>query len=468
MTQVTQEKKKEKSGTLYAEHETIYARSVQGKLFDNLRVAAAVLTQIVFYGLVWLPWNDRQALLFHLVERKFYLFGLVFWPQDVIYLAILLIIMAYALFLVTALAGRVFCGYACPQTVYTEIYMWIEKWIEGDRAVRMKRDKGPFTATKARLKLTKHVLWLAVALWTSFTLVGYFTPMTELIHNFKTWTLGPWETFWIFFYAGFLYMMAGFMREQVCLYMCPYARFQSAMFDRDTLIVSYDEARGEPRGARKKGADDSAKGDCVDCGICVQVCPTGIDIRNGLQYECIGCAACIDGCDEVMEKVGLPKGLVRYTTENALAGTSEHGGVVGHIIRPRVVIYTVILMAILGATTWALNHRLPLKVDVLRDRTILSREADDGRIENIYTLRVINTDEKPHTYNLTVTGLKGIGINGATHIDVPSASSRTVSIAVRADQDNEPKGSNQIFFDIIAADSAALNAHEKSTFMLPR
>jgi cytochrome c oxidase accessory protein FixG len=250
--------------------------------------------------------------------------------------------------------------------------------------------------------------------------------------------------------------------------MCPYARFQSVMFDPDTLIVSYDPARGEPRGARKKGVDNSGKGDCIDCGICVQVCPTGIDIRNGLQYECIGCAACIDGCDEVMEKVGLPKGLVRYTTENVLAGTSAHGGIFGHMIRPRVVIYSVILAVILGATGWALGHRLPLKVDVLRDRTILSREADDGRIENIYTLRVINTDEKPHTYKLSVTGLKGIGINGATQIDVPSASSRTLSIAVRADEDNQPKGSNPIFFDIEAVGNPDLKVHEKSTFMLPR
>jgi cytochrome c oxidase accessory protein FixG len=467
MSQAAPEKT-EKTKSLYAEHETIYARSVQGKLFDNLRVAAAILTHLMFYGLVWLPWNDRQALLFHMVERKFYLFGLVFWPQDVIYLAVLLIVAAYFLFLVTALAGRVFCGYACPQTVYTELFMWIERWVEGDRAVRMKLDKAPMTGRKLRLKLTKHFLWLAVALWSSFTLVGYFTPMRELIHNLTTWTLGPWETFWIFFYAGFFYMMAGFMREQVCKYMCPYARFQSVMFDPDTLIVSYDPERGEPRAPRKKGASSAGKGDCIDCGICVQVCPTGIDIRNGLQYECIGCAACIDACDEVMEKVGLPKGLVRYTTENVLAGTSAHGGVFGHIIRPRVVIYSVILVVILAATGWALMHRLPLKVDVLRDRTILSREADDGRIENIYTLRVINTDEHPHTYDLSVTGLKGIGINGATHIDVPSADSRTLSIAVRADEDNQPKGSNQIFFDIVSKDNPALKAHEKSTFMLPR
>lgn len=458
----------EEPGSLYAKHKVIYAKSVQGRFFDNLRVATAILTQVVFYGLVWLDWNDRQAVLFHLVERKFYLFGLIFWPQDVIYLAVLLIISAYGLFLVTALSGRLFCGYACPQTVYTEFYMWIEKWIEGDRAARIKLDKEPLTARKLRLKVTKHLLWLALALWTGFTLVGYFTPMDELIHNFVTWTLGPWETFWIFFYSGFLYMMAGFLREQVCKYMCPYARFQSVMFDPDTLIISYDEKRGEPRGQRRKKGQEENKGDCIDCGICVQVCPVGIDIRNGLLYECIGCAACVDGCDEVMTKIGLPKGLVRYTTENAMAGTSLHGGVVGHIIRPRVVIYSAILAVIIGVTAWALAHRLPLKVDVLRDRTILSREADDGRIENIYTLRVMNTDEKPHTYSLTVTGLKGIGINGATTITVPSTTHRTLSLAVRADEDNEPKGSNQIFFDIVATDNPELKAHEKSTFMLPR
>ena len=458
-----------KTISLYAKHTKIHAKSVQGRFFDNLRVVAAILTQIVFYGLCWLDWNDRQAVLFHLVERKFYIFGLVFWPQDVIYLAILLIISAYGLFLVTALAGRVFCGYACPQTVYTEIYMWIERWVEGDRARQIKLDKLPASSMERLRKRTiKYALWAVVALWTGFTFVGYFTPMRELTHNVATWTLGSWETFWIFFYAAFLFLMAGFMREQVCKYMCPYARFQSVMFDPDTLIVSYDEARGEPRGMRRKGEDPKGKGDCVDCGICVQVCPTGIDIRKGLQYECIGCAACVDGCDEVMDKLGLPRGLVRYSTENAMAGKSEHGGIVGHLIRTRVVIYTTILIIITVVTAWTLAHRMPLKVDVIRDRSIMSREADDGRIENLYSLRVMNTDEKPHAYDFTVSGLNGIGIPGVKRIEVPPADARILSIAVRADVDPAKTGSNAIFFDVVAVGNPEIQRHEKAIFILPK
>jgi cytochrome c oxidase accessory protein FixG len=305
---------------LYEKHRTVYARSVDG-IFNNWRWAMVVFTQALFYGLCWIEWSGRQAVLFHIVERKFYIFGLVFWPQDVIYLAVLLVISAYGLFLVTAVGGRLFCGYACPQTVYTEILMWIERKIEGERPARMKLDAQPMNPRKLRLKVIKHSLWLLIALWTGITFVGYFTPIRELFGEIAAFDLGPWEAFWIFFYSAFLYLMAGFLREQVCKYMCPYARFQGVMFDPDTLIISYDPERGEPRGLRRKGAAAKAQplGDCVDCSICVQVCPTGIDIRNGLQLECIACAACIDACDQVMDKVGSPRGLIRYSTENALA-----------------------------------------------------------------------------------------------------------------------------------------------------
>lgn len=457
-----------KEVSLYAKRSKIYVKAVKG-IFANLRIYAAILTQVVFYGLCWLEWNGRQAVLFHLVERKFYLFGLVFWPQDVIYLAILLIISAYGLFLVTALAGRVFCGYACPQTVYTEVYLWIEHWVEGDRAQQMKLDRLPVTDPKRLVRRgVKYGLWAVVALWTGFTFVGYFTPVRELSQSIVTWNLGPWEMFWVFFYAGFLFLMAGFMREQVCKYMCPYARFQSVMFDPDTLIISYDEARGEPRGARRKGQADLARGDCVDCGICVQVCPTGIDIRKGLQYECIGCAACVDGCDEVMEKLSLPKGLIRYSTENAMAGKSRHGGVVGHLVRTRVVIYTAILVVITGVTAWSLAHRSSLKVDVMRDRSIMSREADDGRIENLYTLRVMNTDEQAHAYALSVSGLSGIGISGSNRVEVPAAGSVMQTVAVRADVDPAKTGSNPIHFDIVATDRPDIRQNEKSIFILPK
>ena len=295
--------------TLYEVRRKIYPRAVTG-LFAGWRWFCVLATQAVFYGVPWLTWNGRQAVLFDLAARKFYIFGLVFWPQDIVYLTVLLIISAYSLFLFTTVAGRLWCGYACPQTVYTEIFMWIERKVEGDRMARMKLDKQPVGARKVGLKAAKHGLWILLALWTGFTFVGYFTPIRPQWGEVWSGALGPWQTFWILFYGFATYGNAGWMREQVCKYMCPYARFQGVMFDPDTLVITYDAERGEPRGSRNRSADHKAKGlgDCVDCGICVQVCPTGIDIRNGLQYECIGCAACIDGCNQVMDKMGYPEG----------------------------------------------------------------------------------------------------------------------------------------------------------------
>ncbi|MFZ4537694.1 cytochrome c oxidase accessory protein CcoG [Propionivibrio sp.] len=453
---------------LFEKHKTIYSRSVKG-VFENWRWAMVIFTQALFYGLCWVDWGGRQAILFHLVERKFYIFGMVFWPQDAIYLAILLVISAYALFLVTAVGGRLFCGYACPQTVYTEIYMWIERKIEGDRAARMKFDAQPMSARKIRLKVVKHSLWLLVALWTGVTFVGYFTPIREVIGSIAAFTLGPWEIFWILFYAAFLYMMAGFMREQVCKYMCPYARFQGVMFDPDTLIITYDEERGEPRGLRKKDLDPTAQklGDCVDCGICVQVCPTGIDIRHGLQLECIACAACIDACDTVMDKVGFPRGLVRYSTENAMAKHYAPRDILGHLMRPRTILYSTILLAIIVATAWSLTTRIPLKVDILRDRSTLYREADDGRIENVFTMIIMNTDSTAHRYAINVSGVDGIDIAGDRIIEVPAASNKSSLLVASVADGAASKGSNKIFFEIRALNHDKIAVHEKSTFFMP-
>ncbi len=455
--------------TLYEKHKKIYPRSVKG-IFANWRWGLVWFTQLLFYGLCWIDWNGRQAVLFHLVERKFYLFGLVLWPQDVLYLAILLIISAYGLFLATAVGGRLFCGYACPQTVYTELLTWIEMKIEGERPARMKLDQGAKDARWWRLKITKHALWLIVALWTGFTLVGYFTPVSELLTSVRTFNFGPWEWFWILFYAGFLYMQAGFLREQVCKYMCPYARFQGVMFDPDTLIISYDPERGEPRAPRKKGADYKAQGlgDCVDCGLCVQVCPTGIDIRDGLQMECIACAACIDACDQVMDKVGYPRGLIRYSTEAAMEKRYTKKDILAHLMRPRTLLYGAILMLIVLATAWSVAMRIPLKVDIIRDRSTLSREADDGRIENVYTLHVMNTAEQAHRFSLSVSGLDGIDIVETERIiEVPAASSKSINVAVRAEASAGKKGSNPIYFDVQALNHEKLAVHEKTTFLMP-
>ncbi|MDP2792872.1 MAG: cytochrome c oxidase accessory protein CcoG [Sulfurisoma sp.] len=454
---------------LFEVHKKIQVRAVSG-IFANWRWTLVWFTQLLFYGLPWLNWNGRQSVLFDLVERKFYIFGLIFWPQDVFFLAVLLIISAYALFLFTAVGGRLWCGYACPQTVYTEIFLWIEQKIEGDRNARVKLDAAPMSARKALLRGSRYAAWVAVALWTGFTFVGFFTPIKTLSSELFTLSFGPWETFWVLFYGAFTYAFAGHLREQVCKYMCPYARFQGVMFDPDTLVITYDEERGEPRGTRRKGSDyrTQGKGDCVDCGICVQVCPTGIDIRQGLQYECIGCAACIDACDQVMEKMDYPKGLIRYSTENAIA---QHWGwkdIAGHIIRPRVVIYSAILVAITAAWLWGLATKPVLRVDVIRDRATLAREVEGGLIENLYRLQVMNVSEKSQNYVMSVTGLDKIEIAGDSGIEVAAASNKSILVQVRVPPESGKKGSNVIYFDVKSRNDEKVAVHEKATFLMPQ
>lgn len=439
---------------LYAIREVIQPRAVHG-VFANWRVALVLLTQAMYYGLPWLQWDNRQAVLFDLAARKFYIFGLVFWPQDFVYLTGLLVLAALALFLFTAVAGRLWCGYACPQTVYTEIFMWVESWLEGDHLARRKLDKSPWSTDKLRRRGLKHFVWVLIALWTGFTFVGYFTPIQILAAEVMSATLGPWETFWILFYGFATWGNAGFMREQVCKYMCPYARFQSVMFDSDTLTVTYDTSRGEPRGSRSKRADYKALGlgDCVDCSVCVQVCPTGIDIRDGLQYECIGCAACIDGCDQIMDKMGYPRGLIRYTTENVVKGKYPDSGILKHVLRPRTIIYTVLLALLSGAFVYSLATRVPLRVDVIRDRVALSKETDEGLIENVYRLQIINKDGQPHRYTLQAQGIDGLQVVTAGR-EIAAAPLQTIDIPVSLIADPvELKGrSIEVTFTIQAID----------------
>jgi cytochrome c oxidase accessory protein FixG len=445
---------------MYAKREEIYPREAKGR-YATLRWVCVWLTQVVFYGLPWLQWNGRQAVLFDLGARKFHIFGLVLWPQDFIYLAALLIISAYLLFLVTAVAGRVWCGFACPQTVYTEVFMWIERKIEGARSARIRLDRQPWTAQKIARKTAKHLAWGAVALWTGITFVGYFTPIDTLLASIAVLALGPWEAFWVLFYSLATYGNAGWLREQVCKYMCPYARFQSAMFDKDTLIVTYDTARGEPRGAQ-------AKGDCIDCSMCVQVCPTGIDIRNGLQYECIGCAACIDACNMVMDKVARPRGLIRYSTEHAMKQGWSPREISARVLRPRVLIYTGLLALIVAGFLASLAMRTPLKMDVIRDRGAMGREVDDGMIENVYRLQVMNTSEQAHTFRISVAGIDSIRLETPAEVRIDGATTRAVPVLVRIDHATGSKGSNPIAFTLEAVDDPGLRVEEKAVFLVPK
>ncbi len=473
---------------LYEIRKKIYPRAVHG-WFARWRWGLVFATQLIFYGLPWLTWNGRQAVLFEIAARKFYVFGLVLWPQDVIYLTALLVIAAYSLFLFTAIAGRLWCGYACPQTVYTNIFLWIERKIEGERTARMRLDRQSMSAGKLGLKSAKHAAWLALALWTGYTFVGYFSPIRDLGVRALTLDVGPWEAFWILFYGFATYGNAGFMREQVCKYMCPYARFQSAMFDKDTLIIAYDTERGEPRGARSRKADPAKAGlgSCVDCNICVQVCPTGIDIRRGLQYECIGCAACIDGCDQVMDKMGYARGLIRYASENALVQHYDRTTVWRRMWRPRTLIYTSLLAVIVVVTGVSLALRNPLKVDVIRDRGALAREAAPGVIENVYRLQIMNTDEKPRAFTIRATGLRDLAVTElAQPIAVDAISTRLVPLILRApaedaDEDGEEHGergkhdrdrarqtTRKIEIVVTAQDDAGIERREHSSFIFPR
>ncbi|WP_194721299.1 cytochrome c oxidase accessory protein CcoG [Noviherbaspirillum malthae] len=452
---------------MYEARREIYPREVKG-LYANWRWVCVWLTQLVFYGLPWMSWNGRQAVLFDLTARKFYLFGLVLWPQDFIYLALLLIICACSLFLFTAVAGRVWCGYSCPQTVYTEIFMWIERKIEGTRSARMRLDKQPWSVEKVARKSAKHFAWGLVALWTGFTFVGYFTPVHTLGNEVLAMSLGPWESFWILFYGFATYGNAGWMREQVCKYMCPYARFQSSMFDKDTLIVTYDQKRGEPRGARGRHANKAALGDCIDCSMCVQVCPTGIDIRDGLQSDCIGCAACVDACNMVMDKTGAPRGLIRYATENAMEKGLGSSDIRRRVLRPRVLIYSAILLLIVSFSAASLFGRDLVKLDVIRDRGSMGREVEDGMIENVYRLQIMNTDERTHRYRISVKGIDSIVLATEDEVTLEPTASRAVPVRVRIAHGKGEKGSNKIWFELKAVDDERLQVEEKAVFIVPR
>ena len=501
--------------SVYVKERKVYPREVTGR-FDRLRKAAVFWLLGMYYVFPWLQWDGRQAVLFDLPARKFYIFGLTFWPQDFTFLAMLLIILAMVLFFVTALAGRIWCGYACPQTVWTEVFLWMEQWTEGDRSKRMKLDAGPWNRNKIVRKGSKHLLWIVFALWTGFTFVGFFTPIVSLGQRIWPFDWNGWETFWVFFYALATLGNAGFLREQVCRYMCPYARFQSAMFDRDTLIIAYDPMRGEPRGPRRRGLGDvisrgrgllekamayelvfrasghdtagnamegarldaglandaefgasldvplprpnpELAGDCIDCFLCVQVCPTGIDIRNGLQFDCIACGACIDVCDEVMDKMGYPRGLIRYSTQNAIDGKPAR------VLRPRVFVYAALLLVLVGAWAWGIAARSPLIVDVLRDRNALYRVTAAG-VENGYTLKLVNKTDQEQDYRITLdSDTPGIALLGTGEpVHLPAA--QVASVPVEVSAPSSVQGRHDVQFVIESADGSVRQVVDSSFF----
>ena len=436
----------------------IYVRAVEG-LWTTLRRRLGWIAMLFFLLLPWIPWGDRQAVWFNLAEQKFHVFGLTIWPQDFTLLAALLMIAAFGLFFVTTYLGRVWCGYTCPQTVWTFIFMWFEEKLEGSRNKRMKQDQMPWSFDKLKRKTAKHGAWLLISLLTAMTFVSYFVPTREVYIEVFTLNASGSVYFWVIFFTFATYGNAGWMREIMCLHMCPYARFQSAMFDKNTYIVGYDTQRGETRGPRSRKADpkELGLGDCIDCDLCVQVCPTGIDIRNGLQYECINCGACIDACDTTMSRMGYDKGLISYTTENKLEGIKEK------VLRPKLVGYGVILAVMVLVFVYATATIAPIRIDVIRDRNLLFRETDAGLIENTFTLKVLNKTEDTHIYNLSVEGLSNYKWIGPQQVTLSGGEVLTLPISIAVDPDELSRAMTHINFEV-ETDDGEIEAKQESRF----
>lgn len=439
----------------------IYVRAVEG-IFTTIRQRLNWILMLGFFMLPWLQYNQRQAIIFDLAEQKFQIFGLIIWPQDLVLLAVLLMIAAYALFLVTTFIGRVWCGFTCPQTIWTFIFIWFEEKIEGSANKRRKLDRQALNFEKLWKKGLKHSVWLAISFLTALTFLAFFVPAREVFIDFFTFNADSLVNFWVWFFALCTYGNAGWMREIMCLHMCPYARFQSAMFDKDTFTVSYDGQRGESRGPRprKKDPKELGLGDCIDCNLCVQVCPTGIDIRDGLQYECINCGACVDACDEVMVKMGYPKKLISYTTEHQLAGNKTH------IVRPKLLGYGAVLVVMLVVFGYTLLNIAPAKLDIIRDRNQLYRVSSEGMVENVYTLKILNKTEQRLTYDLSLSGIDEYTWNGPQKIVINAGEVYTLPVSIAADPYLiKTKVSNvQFMLDATLADGKKIHMAETSRF----
>ena len=446
---------------LYQKRERIYTRRVEG-FFQRIRLLTGWPLLIGYFALPWFEWGERQAILFDLPARQFHLLGITLWPQDMPFLAWLLVIAAFALFTVTVFAGRVWCGYTCPQTIWTSVFMWAEQVSEGTRNQRMRLDRAPWSLQKLWKKTVKHSLWMGFSLLTGVTFVGYFVPIRELIPSMLLLDAGFWAWAWAIFFTLATYINAGWMREQLCMYVCPYARFQSVMFDADTLIVSYDERRGEARGSRKAGVDPRTvgKGDCIDCKICVQVCPTGIDIRDGLQYECITCALCIDACDAVMDRMNYPRGLIRYTTENRVTGKG------GKIVRPKLIGYTVATALISLLFTYNLLTRVPLELDSIRQRGDLYHAVNNTTVANTFMLRVLNKSQSSGSYQIVVEGLDNAQVIGVEPLQLGPGEISEVSLRIHMQLDDLHSPSQAFTFRVVS-DTQDHQAVSESRFLSP-
>lgn len=417
-----------KKSSLYAAYQKVYPKEVKGT-FRNLKwIAMIVLLGIYFIG-PWIPWSRAgsapdQAILMDLAGRRGYFFWVEIWPQEVYYLTGVLILGAIGLFFVTALLGRVWCGFTCIQTVFTDLFVWVEKKLEGDRNKRMKFDKGRMTSRKLGIKTLKIGIWAAISIATAWTWMIYFNPAWETSVDIATGDASMGIYGFLAIIAGITFLLAGFAREQVCIYMCPWPRFQAAMFDEDSLVVTYEKWRGEPRGYAKKGEGFENRGHCVDCTLCVQVCPTGIDIRNGSQLACIGCGLCIDACNSVMDRFNLPRELITYDSTNNQVARAKGEPTRKRFVRPRTITYAVIMVAVLGVMVYGLSTRATTEINILHERSPLYVPLSDGQIRNGYTFKVLNMQPGEQTYTLSTTGIENATMTVVGYAEEPVESAQ--------------------------------------------
>lgn len=443
--------------SLYEKQVKIHNRWVNG-FFQTIRSLTIWVTLGIFFIAPWIPWHGRQAILFDVTNRKFHLFNITFWPQDFYLLVLVLITAALSLIVVTKIAGRLWCGYTCPQTVWTKCFMWLEYMIEGDRNKRLKHDKNPWQANTLFLRGIKHASWLLLSLITGITFVGYFIPIGHIMML----DIGGWGYFWVCFFTLATYLNAGWMREQVCLYICPYARFQSVMQDENTLVISYDYHRGEPRGSLKSRQSNQSAGDCINCSLCVQVCPTGIDIRNGLQMECIGCAACVDICNSVMDKVDKPRGLIRYSTKTALDKKKTQ------LVRPSLIILAGLLTIIISTFIFLLNARIPLQFNVQHEQRNLYRVMANGQIENSYILSIDNMSQQSQTYVISLEAKEDIHYIGPRSVILAPGENQIIPVTLTAPEHAIETFNTTIHFKIQSQQVPSIKRVHESNFFSPQ
>ncbi len=470
--------------SLFAEHKKVQPRSVRGP-HRRIKWLVLIVIMTAYYVMPWLRWDRGpglcdQAVLFDFDGRRFFLFNIEIWPQQIYYVTFILILAAVVLFLTTALWGRLWCGYACPQTLWTDLYMLVERWIEGDRNERIRRDREPMTLSTFWLKLGKHVIWLAIALLTGGWCIFYFYDAPTLVRDVMVGTVTPATLFMILILSMMTYFLAGFLREHTCTFMCPWPRFQSAMQDEESLIVTYRAWRGEGRAPLRRPVNwDERKaqgqGDCIDCRACQFVCPTGIDIRDGSQLQCIGCALCIDACDEVMTRIGRPKGLVAFDTLNGINACAAGQTPRYRLLRPRTLLYMGLLLAVgvLMVTTYA--ERSLLHVSLLRDRAPLFVRMADGEIMNGFTFRISNLTREAHQYTVTLEGIPGARMVSSGADETPVATLHlaaapdavaTFRVTVRAPKEALTGVSTPLRF-VVQSETASISDRYDTSFMGP-